>query len=279
MSIAGGLPRAVDRAALHGCESLQIFTKSAGQWKARPLPDAEVAEFRRRVAETGIRPVVAHASYLINLAAREDGLRRQSMDALAEELDRVEVLGLHGLVLHPGACTGDAEDEGIDRAATSLREVLGRRPRQKARVLLEHTAGQVQGTFGTDAVQPPLRSLRYTEPDTALTSHGQRSLADGARIGHRGHCVDENLTEQVEPARGNGQAQLRAGRPIGLRNPARTSARSRRRTLRFRVQKASLDQLLQMEGGQLPRDACHRGGFVAGDRVGLPPDVVVHDQA
>jgi deoxyribonuclease IV len=46
MSIAGGLPRAVDRAVLHGCDALQIFTKSAGQWRARPLPPDEVRAFR-----------------------------------------------------------------------------------------------------------------------------------------------------------------------------------------------------------------------------------------
>ena len=70
MSIAGGLPRAVDRAIAHGCESLQIFTKSAGQWRARPLPRDEVAAFRQRVDDSGHRPVVAHASDLINQAAR-----------------------------------------------------------------------------------------------------------------------------------------------------------------------------------------------------------------
>ncbi len=69
LSIAGGLPRAVDRAVASRCEALQIFTKSAGQWRARPLPDDEVVLFRRRVAETGIHPVVAHNSYLINIAA------------------------------------------------------------------------------------------------------------------------------------------------------------------------------------------------------------------
>ena len=142
MSIAGGLPRAVDRAALHGCESLQIFTKSAGQWRARPLPDAEIAAFRKRVEQTGIHPVVAHASYLINLAARDERLRSQSMDSLVEELDRAEVLGLAGLVLHPGACTGGPDEQGLDLIAQSLREVLKRRPRKRARVLLEHTAGQ-----------------------------------------------------------------------------------------------------------------------------------------
>jgi deoxyribonuclease-4 len=142
MSIAGGLPRAVDRAALHGCESLQIFTKSAGQWRARPLPDTEIAAFRRRVEETGIHPVVAHASYLINLAARAETLRRQSIDSLIEELDRAEMLGLAGLVLHPGACTGGPDEAGLDLIGESLREVLARRSSRRARVLLEHTAGQ-----------------------------------------------------------------------------------------------------------------------------------------
>ena len=69
MSIAGGLPRAVDRAEASRCDALQIFTKSTGQWRARLLPPEEIALFRRRLDETGIHPVVAHNSYLINLAA------------------------------------------------------------------------------------------------------------------------------------------------------------------------------------------------------------------
>ena len=71
LSIAGGLPRAVDRAEASGCEALQIFTKSAGQWRAREIPDEEIALFRRRIRETKIGPVVAHNSYLINLAAAD----------------------------------------------------------------------------------------------------------------------------------------------------------------------------------------------------------------
>src|SRR6478735_2212059 len=62
MSIAGGLPRAVDRAYASRCDALQIFTKSAGQWRARELPRDEVIRFRRRVEETGIQPVVAHTA-------------------------------------------------------------------------------------------------------------------------------------------------------------------------------------------------------------------------
>jgi deoxyribonuclease-4 len=140
MSIAGGLPRAVERAALHGCESLQIFTKSPGQWRARPLPAEEVRAFRAGVNKLRIAPVVAHASYLINLAAFQEPLRQQSIEALLEELERADALGLMGLVVHPGAGTGGTEIEGLARIAASLDTVLRQR-RGGALILLEHTAG------------------------------------------------------------------------------------------------------------------------------------------
>ena len=142
MSIAGGLPRAVDRAEASGCEALQIFTKSAGQWRARPLPAEEIALFRRRVRQTGIRPVVAHNSYLINLAAADPMLRAQSLASLAEELDRAEALGLDGLVMHPGSYTSGSEQQGLDLIADGLARLLRDRPQGRTRVLLEQTAGQ-----------------------------------------------------------------------------------------------------------------------------------------
>lgn len=142
LSIAGGLPRAVDRARASRCDALQIFTKSAGQWRARPLPADETALFRRRVRETGIRPVVAHNSYLINLAAADPALRAQSYAALGEELDRAEALGLDGLVMHPGSYTSGSEQQGLDLIVDGLARLLKARPRGRTRVLLEHTAGQ-----------------------------------------------------------------------------------------------------------------------------------------
>ena len=142
LSIAGGLPRAVDRAVASRCEALQIFTKSAGQWRARVLPPDEIAQFRARVEETGITPVVAHNSYLINLAAADPALRAQSLAALGEEIDRAETLGLLGLVMHPGSYTSGSERDGLDLIAEGLAAVLRARPRAKTMILLEHTAGQ-----------------------------------------------------------------------------------------------------------------------------------------
>jgi deoxyribonuclease-4 len=142
MSIAGGLPRAVDRALASRCESFQIFTKSVGQWRARVLPPDEIALFRTRVEETGLRPVVGHNSYLINLAAADPALRAQSMAALGEELDRAESLGLEGLVMHPGSYTSGSEAEGLRLISEAIATLLAERPRAKTMVLLEHTAGQ-----------------------------------------------------------------------------------------------------------------------------------------
>jgi len=142
LSIAGGLPRAVDRAVATRCEALQIFTKSVGQWRARALPDDEIVRFRQRVADTGIHPVVAHNSYLINIAAAAAALREQSQAALLEEYDRAAALGLHGLVMHPGSHTTGTEAAGIRLIAAGLRALLRARPGAAPLILLEHTAGQ-----------------------------------------------------------------------------------------------------------------------------------------
>ena len=142
MSVAGGLPRAVERAIVHRCEALQIFAKNANQWRGRPLPRAEVREFRARVKAAGIGPVVSHASYLINLATTNTALRRQSLEAMGDELDRAEALGLLGVVLHPGCYTAGNEAEGLDLIAGGLLELLRARRRGRTMVLLEHTAGQ-----------------------------------------------------------------------------------------------------------------------------------------
>lgn len=142
MSVAGGLPRAVERAVVHRCEALQIFAKNASQWRGRDVPPREVREFRARVAAARIGPVISHASYLINLATTNAALRRQSMEAMGDELDRAEALGLLGVVLHPGCYTIGNEVDGLALIAEALVELLRARRRGRTLVLLEHTAGQ-----------------------------------------------------------------------------------------------------------------------------------------
>ena len=142
MSVSGGVSKAVDRARIHGCEALQIFTKNASQWRGKPLDASEVTAFRTRIEESGIHPVVSHASYLINLATTSDLLRAQSLEAFIDELDRADTLGLMGVVIHPGTCTAGSEEDGLRLIAEAIQRALDARPRHTTMVILEHTAGQ-----------------------------------------------------------------------------------------------------------------------------------------
>jgi deoxyribonuclease-4 len=142
MSVAGGLPRAIERAVVHRCEAIQIFAKNANQWRGRVLPREEIREFRASVKAAGIAPIVSHASYLINLATTNAALRGQSLVAMGDELDRAEALGLLGVVLHPGCYTVGNEADGLTLIADGLLALLRARKRGRTMVLLEHTAGQ-----------------------------------------------------------------------------------------------------------------------------------------
>jgi deoxyribonuclease-4 len=143
VSVAGGVSKAVGRAEELGCEAMQIFAKNASQWRAKPLDPAEVAAFRAaRAASTTLGPALAHASYLINLAASDETIREKSEAALVDELSRCHELGLDGLVVHPGAHLGIGEAAGIARVAAAIDRVLAAVPGVATRLLLENTAGQ-----------------------------------------------------------------------------------------------------------------------------------------
>ena len=142
MSIAGGVDQAFDRAEQTGCEAMQIFTKNNNQWKARALVAKEIDRFHQRQAETGIGPVVTHASYLLNLGSPQDDLWEKSIAALMVELERCEVLRIPYLVLHPGAHMQQGTEAGVARVSAALDKVHAALPDYQVKVALELTAGQ-----------------------------------------------------------------------------------------------------------------------------------------
>jgi deoxyribonuclease-4 len=141
-SIAGGTPRAVERGIDAGCRVLQIFVKNNNRWIGKPIERPEAREFRTAARAAGLSRVVAHTSYLINLASPDADLRRKSIESLAEEIERCARLGIRDLVLHPGAHCGEGEVTGVARIAASLDEVFDRTGGARVRILLETAAGQ-----------------------------------------------------------------------------------------------------------------------------------------
>ncbi len=142
MSIAGGADKAIERGRLTGCEAVQIFTRGNMQWHSRPLRAEEIAAFKKLRADTGIAPVFAHDSYLINLGATNAVTLRRSIEGMVDELQRADALGLPFVVSHPGAHMGAGEDAGLRRIAESLKEVLRQTRGSPVKVALETTAGQ-----------------------------------------------------------------------------------------------------------------------------------------
>lgn len=144
VSIAGNLNNAFANGLNAGCSALQIFTKNANRWNAKPITESVAKAFRQTWQESGIGPVIAHNAYLINLASPKETVWKKSKTALIDELKRCAKLGISNLVMHPGAHLGSGEDDGIDRIREAFSEILPESP-PEVRLLVENTAGQ--GTY------------------------------------------------------------------------------------------------------------------------------------
>lgn len=141
VGVSGGYPQAVEYAVSVGCECMQVFAKSPRRWQSRPVAPDVAASFQQRVAETGIRAVMVHTAYLINLGTDDKALWERSWRALADELERAEILGAQFLVTHLGTRGTIERDSAAKRIARAIQlswDVSGVR---RVRLLLENTAG------------------------------------------------------------------------------------------------------------------------------------------
>src|SRR5690349_16812272 len=93
LSTSKGFLGALQHAQQLDCSCLQIFSKSPRQWNAAPLDESKVEAFREAWQAGGLRPLVVHDSYLINLAAPDEALREKSINAMIDEVERAELLG------------------------------------------------------------------------------------------------------------------------------------------------------------------------------------------
>ena len=143
-SVSGGLFSAFARASADQCKAVQIFTKNGSTWREPDLKDDQIEAFRRERAAWagGDGKVLAHTSYLINLATDKPDILQRSIDSLVAEVERGTRLGIDYAFLHPGAHLGAGEDVGLARAVEALNEVIARTPNATTKILIENTAGQ-----------------------------------------------------------------------------------------------------------------------------------------
>src|SRR3989454_859579 len=159
VSTQGGVAEAPARGDAIGATAIQVFTKTPNQWREPMVRDADIAAFRSSLAGSGIRAVVSHDSYLINLASPDEALRERSVAAFTGELVRCRVLGIPWVVSHPGNYIDDRA-AGLVRNARGYAQCLAAVPGEVG-VLIEGTAGA--GT-ALGSTFEELRALRDALP-------------------------------------------------------------------------------------------------------------------
>lgn len=145
MSIAGGLEQALIKGESIGCTAIGMFTKSNRQWGAKALTSSEIELFKATKRNSAVQQVVAHASYLINLAASDQALYEKSIAALIDEINRCNQLDIPYLVLHPGSAGIQQNHAALARIATGINTVFNKTS-GNVMLLLETMAGQGSST-------------------------------------------------------------------------------------------------------------------------------------
>ncbi|HTP54335.1 MAG TPA: deoxyribonuclease IV [Thermoplasmata archaeon] len=142
IGIADGLAESVRQARRIGCDAIQIFSKSPQMWAGPAIAPGPAEEFRTAIAHEGLKASAVHHGYLANLGSPKPEMLARSRAAFLDEMHRAELLGVDGLIFHPGAHLGSGTEAGLRTIAESLRGAIAEVPTGKARLLLENAAGQ-----------------------------------------------------------------------------------------------------------------------------------------
>lgn len=185
VSTQGGVAAAPDRGRAIGATAMQVFTKTPNQWREPAIDALAVDAFGSRLARSGIQAVVAHDSYLINLASPDPALWSRSVDSFTRELERCRALGIAWVVSHPGNFM-DERAPGLARNARGYASCLARV--DGPGVLIEGTAGA--GT-ALGATFEELAALRDALPQEARQRVG--FCLDTAHLHAAGYNVAADL--------------------------------------------------------------------------------------
>ncbi len=141
-SASGGAHNALREAFDIGATTCQLFTSNQKRWEGRTITEEELDLWHLALKETGIKKIMSHDSYLINLGSPDPEGLRKSRKAFKEELLRCHKLGLSFLNFHPGAALDSSEEDCLDTIVESLKHIEDIAAKGETRILLETTAGQ-----------------------------------------------------------------------------------------------------------------------------------------
>ncbi|MBQ7585537.1 MAG: deoxyribonuclease IV [Desulfovibrionaceae bacterium] len=140
LSVALGYPAMVENMCAMGGNTFAYFTRNPRGGKAKEVSKEDVQVFNQRLESEKFGPLVAHASYTMNLCAANLSTRANSLSMLREDLERLKVFPHNFYNFHPGSHVGQGVEEGIKLIAQALNQVLS--AETNTIVLLETMAGK-----------------------------------------------------------------------------------------------------------------------------------------
>lgn len=141
-SAAGGVFNALLNGQEINASTIQFFTSNQKQWKGRVYDEIELSKWFEALEKTGLKKLMSHASYLINLGCPNPINLMKSRQAFLEEIKRCQALKLSYLNFHPGAALTESVEQCLDTIVESLIELKDVLEDSPLRLLLEATAGQ-----------------------------------------------------------------------------------------------------------------------------------------
>ena len=174
VSTAGGIVTAFERAEGIGAECIQLFESAPQQWGTARLDDAQVAEFRERMAASGLGPVFIHGKYLMNLASADAKIFKTSASTLRSSLNIAGRIGARGVIFHTGSHKGLGLEAVFEQICDAARRVLDETP-EDTWMIFENSAGQGGTIESGDQHERKRRRgrSRSREGSPGLVAHGQ----------------------------------------------------------------------------------------------------------
>ena len=135
----GFLAMGKDAVAINA-NTFQFFTRNPRGGSAKPISKKDVDAFLELSKQNNFAPILAHASYTLNICSADEKIRKFAVTTMIDDLERMEYLPGNLYNFHPGSHVGQGADVGIDLIANALNAVL--KPQQSTMVLLETMAGK-----------------------------------------------------------------------------------------------------------------------------------------
>ena len=123
-----------------GASTFQFFTRNPRGGAAKPVDEADCAEFSNFSKERGIGVILAHAPYTINPCAARPEVMEFALQTMADDLRRLEYVPRNMYNFHPGSHVGQGSEEGVKKTAATLNAVMW--AEMRTTVLIETMAGK-----------------------------------------------------------------------------------------------------------------------------------------